>query len=170
MSLTTDIYDLIQPILTGTLIWADQNAPRPVIPYSMMKIMSVREVNKAHYSNVDNSGIQSVLGDREFTLNIQNFGLDAPFFVQAFLDKLRLTTNIDKFMAKKITAFDFGAVADISFLQDATAIEKRASVDIFMRYKSTLTDNVGAITTVNVEADDNSKAPVFTIIAVDPDL
>jgi hypothetical protein len=134
-----------------------------------MKIMSVREVNKEHYSNVDNAGIQTVLGDRELTLNIQHFGVDAPMVMQGFLNKLRLTTNIDKFMAKKIIAFNFGAVTDISFLNDATAIEKRASVDVFMRYKSSLTDNVGIIETVNIEADDNSSAPIYTIIPIDPD-
>ncbi len=70
-------------------------------------------------------------------------------------------------MAKKIVPFNTSAVLDISALLDATNIEKRASLDVFMRVKSTMTDNVGYIDTVNVEGDDNSLAPVYTIISVD---
>lgn len=168
MSLETDIYALMQPIIGGTVIWADQNSPRPPLPYSVMKINSIRFVNQDHYSNPDVNGIQTVKGDREFTLNVQRFGQsDVTSFLNSVVDKLRITTNIDKFMAKKLTAFNTEAVSDISALLDKTAIEKRATVDIFMRYKSSLTDNVGLIETVNVEGDDDSAAPIYTSIAID---
>lgn len=168
MNLETDVYSLMQPILGGTVIWADQNSPRPALPYSMMKIMGVRYVNQDHYSNPDVNGVQTIKGDREFTLNVQRFGQsDVTSFLNGVVDKLRLTTNIDKFMAKKLTAFNTGAVTDISALLDKTAIEKRATVDIFIRYKSSLTDNVGIIETANVEGDDDSSAPIYTVIAVD---
>ena len=168
MSLETDIYALMQPIIGGTVIWADQNSPRPPLPYSVMKINSIRFVNQDHYSNPDVNGIQTVKGDREFTLNVQRFGQsDVTSFLNSVVDKLRITTNIDKFMAKKLTAFNTEAVSDISALLDKTAIEKRATVDIFMRYKSSLTDNVGLIETASIEGDDDSTAPKYTSTAVD---
>ena len=168
MSLQTDVYDLMQPIIGGVVIFADQNKPRPPLPYSVIKINSVRYVNQDHYGDPDSNGIQTVKGDREFTLNVQMFGeSDVVSLLGGVVDRLRLTTNIDKFMAKKLTAFNTEAVTDISALLDSTVIEKRASVDIFMRYKSSLTDNVGVIGAVNVEGDDDSSAPKYTITVVD---
>ena len=168
MSLQTDVYDLMQPIIGGVVILADQNSPRPPLPYSVIKINSVRYVNQDHYGDPDNAGIQTVKGDREFTLNVQMFGeSDVVSSLSGVVDRLRLTTNIDKFMSKKLTAFNTEAVTDISALLDSTVIEKRASVDIFMRYKSSLTDNVGIIETASIEGDDDSSAPKYTSTAVD---
>jgi len=168
MSLESDLYDLLLPIVGGTLIWQDLNSPRPPLPYSAMKISSVRNINRDHYSDASALGVQTVKGDRELTLNLQHYGvLNAVTVLQTVSDKLKLTTNIDKFMAKKLVTFDASQVVDISALLDKTIIEKRASVDIMLRYKSSLTDNVGIIDTVNIEADDDSLAPIYTIEVID---
>lgn len=168
MSLETDIYSLFSTLIGSTVIFADQNKPRPALPYTAIKIGSMRYVNQDHYSDADNLGIQTVKGDREFTLSIQNYGKnDCVTFLNDVVGKLRLNTNIDKFMAKKIVPFNTSAVLDISGLVDNTNIEKRASLDVFMRVKSTMTDNVGYISQANVEGDDNSIAPIYDIIAVD---
>lgn len=168
MSLETDIYDLFQPIITGVVIWSDLNRPRPALPYSVMKISSLRDVNYDHYSDADIFGVQKVTGDRELTLSIQNFGKsDRVTFLAGVVGRLKLNTNIDKFMFKKIAPFDVSAINDISSLVDDTNIEKRANVDIFIRIKSNITDTVGIIDTVNVEGDDDSLAPIYTIVAVD---
>ena len=73
--------------------------------------------------------------------------------LQIVADKLQLTTVVDKFMAKKIAVYDVGQVVDISALLDKTIIEKRASLDIFMRIKLTQTDSVGLIEQVSVESE-----------------
>lgn len=166
MSLESDIHALIQPIVGGTVIFMDQSAPRPPLPYCAMKIMSVRYVNQDHYSDPTSLGIQTAKGDREFTLNIQRYQAyganSVTGILQNIVDRLRLSTTIDKFMARKLVAFNTGAVTDISALMDSTQIEKRASLDIFMRYKSSTIDNVGIIETVNVAAtyDGNGSAIV----------
>lgn len=162
MSLESDVYDLIQPLVGGTVIWMDQSAPRPALPYYAMKINSVRYVNRDWTGDPDANGNQPVTGDREFTLNIQRFQKYGPESVSGILqnvvDKLRLGTVIDKFQAKKLVAFDTGAVTDISALLDKTIIEKRAALDIFMRYKSRQIDVVEIVETVSVDANDDSDA------------
>jgi len=170
MTLESDLYALIQPLVGGTLIFLDQNSPRPALPYCGMKIMSRRHVNKDHYSDVDTNGVQTVTGDREFTLSIQRYqayGADSVTEkLQVVADKLRLNSVIDKFMAKGLAAFDTSQVQDISALLDKTQIEKRASLDIFMRYRSVQTDNVGIIDAANIEGRDNGVGnPVYAIDA-----
>lgn len=156
MSLETDIYSLIQPLCSGTLIWMDQSKTLPALPFTAMKISSRRMVNQDHYSDVDNNGVQTVKGDREFTLSLQRYqaydSTSVTELLQSISDKLHLTSIIDKFMAKKIAVYDVGPVQDISALLDKSTIEKRASLDIFMRIKLTQTDTVGVIETVIVES------------------
>lgn len=168
MTIASDIYTLLQPIIGGSVIFADQNAPRPALPYTTLKLSGFRRVNKDHYGDPNNSGIQTVKGDREFTVNIQHYGTqDAESLLNDVAGKLQLTTNIDKFMAKKISCFNTGVVNDLSTVINNTMIESRASLDIFCRVKSNMTDNVGIIDTVNIEASDNSLPGDYTIIAID---
>lgn len=167
MTLQTDIMEVMQPIIGGVVIWLDQNKPRPALPYSGIKIISRKRIMRDHYSNPDDNGIQTVQGDREFTLSVQTYGYDAPTDpLENAANKLQLETVRDKFQAKGLVAFDIGAIQDISALLDKTQIEKRANLDIFFRTKINQTDNVGLIETVNVEGRDNGVgSPVYTIVA-----
>ena len=157
MSLETDLYSLIHPLVSGTLIWMDQSKTLPALPFTAMKISGRRTVNGDWHSAPNASGVETVKGDREFTLSMQRhqaYGADSVTeLLQGVADKLRLTTNIDKFMAKKIAVYDVGSVTDISALLDKTVIEKRAALDIFMRVKISQADAVGLIEQVSVESE-----------------
>ena len=147
-TLKTRLYALLQPIMTGTVIWADQSSPRPAMPYTTLKLGSITEVGGEHYSDVDSEGIQTVIGVRECVLNVQRFGPDSVDSVQTFADKLRLNTNLDKFRVQEIACYDISPVTDIAQLLNGIAIEPRASVDVNIRFASNQSDNVGIIETV----------------------
>ena len=157
MSLESDLYALLYPLVGGTLIFSDQSKTLPALPFTAMKISSRRKVNMDHHSAPNSSGVETVKGDREFTLSMQRhqaYGADSVTeLLQSVADKLQLTTTVDKFMAKKIAVYDIGAVTDISALLDKTVIEKRALLEVFMRVKLTQTDNVGLIEQVSVESE-----------------
>lgn len=175
MSLETDLYSLMQPLIGGTVIWSDQSKTLPALPFTTMKISSRRKVNMDHHSAPNASGVETVKGDREFTLSMQRhqaYGADSVTEVlQAVADKLQLTTVVDKFMAKKIAAYDAGEVTDISALLDKTIIEKRAALDIFIRVKLTQLDTVGLIEQVSVESESIAGAEADSgdwVILIDP--
>lgn len=176
MSLETDIYALMQPLVGGTLIWMDQSKTLPALPFTAMKISSRRQVNMDWHSAPNASGVETVKGDREFTLSMQRhqaYGADSVTeLLQSVSDRIQLTTTVDKFMAKKIAVYDIGTVTDISALLDKTVIEKRAALDIMMRVKLTQTDNVGLIDTVSISSEhttnpDDTDSGIWTVI-VDP--
>lgn len=175
MSMETDLMALIQPLVGGTVVFMDQNSPRPPLPFCAMKIKSVVPINRDHYSAPDANGVQSVIGDRQFTLSIQRYqaygaeSVTTP--LQTISDKLRLVSVQDKFSKKNLVAYDTMAVTDISELIDKAQIEKRANLDIMMRYKSRLTDTVGFISTASIEsvptvptADKDSGAWIVTAV------
>jgi hypothetical protein len=168
MTLKTDLFTLIDPLVSETLIWADGNSPRPALPYVAMKVMGIRRINGDWRSeSVGSDGLQTVKGDREFTLNIQRFGTDSVESLSTLADKLRLTTNIEKFNTAKLPIIDAEDVVDVAALLDNSQIEPRASLDVFLRLKSSLTDNVGYIDTVEIETvtikPDGTDMPIGTI-------
>jgi len=154
MTLRTDLRALFFPLFglpEGKVIWQDENAPRPALPYVAMKVMSQRFVKQDHYANPDANGVQKVQGDRELTLNIQYLGPDSVQNLEAVVDKLRLNSVLDRFMAAKYVAFNTAQVTDIAALLDKAQIEPRASMDVFIRTKKYQDDQVGFINTANID-------------------
>ena len=147
-TLKTRLYTLIQPILGGTVIWADQTGPRPALPYSTMRLGVITTVGEPHYSDVDNAGVQTVITARESVLNINRFGVDSVATIETLSDKLLLNSNLDKFAVLEVAIFDMSAVTDIAQLLNGIAIEPRASVDMSIRWQSNQLDTVGIIETV----------------------
>jgi len=147
-TLKTRLYTLIQPIMGGTVIWADQTGPRPPLPYSTLRLGVITTVGEPHYSDVDSGGLQTVLAVRESVLNVNRFGNDSVSTVETFSDKLLLNSNLDKFSLNEISVFDMSAVTDIAQLLNGIAIEPRASIDLSIRWESDQVDNVGIIDTV----------------------
>ena len=149
------------------VIWMNENAPRPIIPYLAIKISPARRIGKDWYSDINDIGLQTVIGDREFTLSIQVYGAESPVsYLQDFADKLQLISVGDRFRAKGMAIRDSKPVLDISALMTNTKIEKRANLDVVIGYRSIQTDNVGIIETANIEGRDNGiNSPVYTIIA-----
>jgi hypothetical protein len=155
MTLRTDLRALFFPLFglpEGKVIWQDENAPRPALPYVAMKVMSQRFVKQDHYSNPDSSGVQIVSGDRELTLNIQYFGADSVQNLESVVDKLRLNSVLDRFMVAKYVAFNTAQVTDVAALLDKAQIEPRASMDVFIRTKKYQNDQVGFIDTANISS------------------
>lgn len=147
-TLKTRLYTLIQPILGGTVIWADQTGPRPALPYSTMRLGVITTVGEPNYSDVDNAGVQTVITARESVLNINRFGVDSVATIETLSDKLLLNSNLDKFSVLEVAIFDMSAVTDIAQLLNGIAIEPRASVDVSIRWQSNQLDTVGIIETV----------------------
>lgn len=164
MTLRSDIYGLIDPLLTETVIWSDSNAPRPALPYVALKVMGIRRVNQDHYEEkIGADGIQTVKGDREFTLNIQRFGTSSVEALDTLTNKLRLNTVRDKFFVAKLPLISADDVTDVAALLDKSQIEPRASLDVFIRMKSELADNVGYIDTVVIVASVGGYGDTVTV-------
>lgn len=151
--LKTTIYTLLQPILGETVIWADQSAPRPALPYTTIKFGVINKVGRSYYSNVDNVGVQSVFSVLESVLNVQRFGADSVSALQTFTEKMQLSTNIEKLSVQDISLFDISPVTDIAELLNGISIEPRASVDLYFRWTSKQTDAVGIIEFVDINGD-----------------
>ena len=149
MTLKSDLYGLIQPLIDETTIWMDQSTPRPALPYVGMRINNRIRVKSDHYSDSDDEGVITIAGDREFTLNVQRYGHDSVNVLDSLADNLRKVTVIEAFAAKKIAVIETASQSlDISFSQDGVKYEPRASIDLRFRVRSSIADTVGYFDTV----------------------
>lgn len=150
MSIQSDLYELIKSAIgVDELVFADQNAPRPPLPYWTMSITPRRTIGGASYSQgVDINGDQSVRGVVEATVQLQRFGDNSASYCADLSDSLSRTTISEDWQLKKIALYDVGPVLSVPYRMDGSSLEPRAIVDLFVRFGTELLDRVGIIDTV----------------------
>lgn len=163
--LETNIRDVLETVIPGKMIRMNQNAPRPVLPYTAWMINGSRSDGMDEYSAAADDGSQTVRGNREFTLTIQHYSENAPVeFLQNVRDKLSLISVMDEFLVRGISVYSATKVDDISMKME-TQIEPRATMDVFARYRSEVVDNVGVIETADITGtDDGVGSPTYHVI------
>lgn len=153
-NLKPDLYTLVKALVGAeTLVFADQNAPRPALPYWTIRVQVQRAVGGDYYSQgVTNDGDQQVDGVREATIQVQRIGADSDLKVAELRDNLSKTTALEQWQLKDLALYDTGDVQNVPFPLDKSQLEPRASVDLFVRFGSKILDRVGAIEVVSVAA------------------
>jgi hypothetical protein len=154
MSLKSTLQALIKAVIGDeALIFADQNSPRPSLPYWTMRISAQRAIGVDAYSQgVDDDGDQLVTGVREVTVQMQRFGTDSDVACADLRDNLSRTTILEQWQIQKIALYDIGDVLNVPYKLDNSQLEPRASVDLFVRFGTELLDRVGVIETVETAA------------------
>lgn len=155
MSLHSDLQELIAARVDGeTVIFADQNAPRPSLPYWTIRVGVARRLGREHFSQgVDVNLDQTVSGVREVTVQVQRHGYESEQKAMDLRDSLFLTTVNEAWQLKKLSLYNAGDVQNIPFRLDNSQLEPRASLDLFVRFGAVLKDNVGAIETVEIATE-----------------
>ena len=154
MTVKATLYTLVKALIGAeTLVFADQNAPRPPLPYWTIRLAAQRAVGEDAYSQgVDANGDQTVSGVREITVQVQRFGPDSDVACADLRDNLSRTTVSETWQVKKIALYDVGDVLNVPYKLDNSQLEPRASVDLFVRFGTELLDRVGWIDTVEMDA------------------
>jgi hypothetical protein len=149
------VHQLISDLVTPeVLIFADQNAPRPPLPYWTIRLSTQRLVGKDSYSQgVDNNGDQAVSGVREITVQVQRLGENSVDFCADLRDSLSRTTVNETWQVEKIALYDVGDVLNIPYKLDNSQLEPRASIDLFIRFGTEILDRVGWVETVETNAN-----------------
>lgn len=117
----------------NAVVWQDQNAPMPPLPFIDMKIESISSSGKDFEDMPDDNGCRVLHGTREFTVAIRCFSLWSPL---VYLDDLLLTLNMADVSAelnrKGIVVVKYDSPIDTTFLEDSQRI-KRADASIYCR-------------------------------------
>lgn len=157
-TLKTKLYALVKASIgSETVIWADQNSPRPAFPFWTVRLQSLRSVGESDKGQgVSNAGAQAVQNVREGTVAVQRFGTDSDIACQGLKDTLTMTSVTDQWYTNSIALFDVGNVVNLTAKLDNSQLEPRAALDLFIRFNSIVTDTgagVGAIETVEATGE-----------------
>lgn len=134
----------------ASVIFLNENAPRPAQPYVTLFLSSLNQIGEDYTPESDVNGLIDMVGDREFTLQIQTYGGDCITRLENLRSSLQMQTVLDTLRANGIVFVNHFAISDVTELLDSR-FEKRAAMDVLFRIGQNYTDNLGLIQTVQVE-------------------
>lgn len=164
----TAIYTIIKSLVgSETLIWGNQNGPRPQLPYWTMVVQTTARVGTdARSQGTDGDGVQTVYGVRNATLALQRYGADSVQACVDVLDQLGRQSVIEAFSSSQIEIYDVGRINDTTITLDNATREPRASMDIMLRYGTELPDTVGYIETVHATDIDDDTIDIISVASI----
>lgn len=119
----------VSPMGMPVIYW-QPNSPRPTVPYISLFISQITAVNQDWSSGVtDINGAIAMKGDRQFTLEIQGYGLDPLTLMENIRTSLQKQSVLDTLRANGIAFYSSLTINDITELVDSQ-YEHRAHLDI----------------------------------------
>lgn len=157
---------LLTSLIDIPIIRANQNGPRPNLPYATYQVTSRVTIGSDDYGLVDGSGLMPIKGTREGTIMVNFFGGDARENADNLVNSIRKTTSRYAMRRLKMVISNTGNVNDLTALRDSANFEPMANVDLSFRYTTNYTDDVGLIETVDATGNVGGET-VHKTITVD---
>jgi hypothetical protein len=134
----------------ASVIFLNENAPRPAQPYVTLFLSSLNQIGEDYTPESDVNGLVDMVGDREFTLQIQTYGGDCITRLENLRSSLQMQTVLDTLRANGIVFVNHFGINDLTELLDSR-FEKRGAMDVLFRIGQNYTDNLGLVETIEVE-------------------
>ena len=148
---------------------AQTNMPKQTKNFAKLRYYGHNQEVPSEGVGTDIAGEEMVISRNQLTCEVQFYatsGYDACQALQQLVDGFDRRLIIDRMDAGGLVMIEANPVQDISELLDDTTWETRASVDIMIRYTSTVTDDIGYIDTVEITGntkDSLSELPDINI-------
>lgn len=138
------------PLGMPVVFW-QQNAPRPLVPYVTLFLNNFIAVNQDWTNDsTDNSGIVNMKGDRNFTLSINAYGGTDPLtLLENMRSSLQKESVLNALRVNGIAFYQSPSIFDLSDLIDSQ-FEKRAQMDVIFGIGQTYTDTTGYFNLVQI--------------------
>ena len=152
-SVRTSLYNwVIANVPNGMpAIYLYNNSPRPTVDYLSLYISQVTQIGWDYTQDpLDDSGIAEMVGDREFTFQIQGYGGDPLTVLNNLRSSLQKQTVLDSLRASGIVFANWFSINDITDLVDSR-FEQRGTLDILFRMADVYDDNLGVIDSIVLE-------------------
>lgn len=159
----TSLYDAISSIVTPIeVIFYYPNAPRPENPYITLNLDSLVRIGDDYIPRPDTDGESTMIGDREFTLQIQCYGNNCLTTLEKIRSSLQKPSVLDTLRDDNIVFVNSLNITNITALLD-TEWEQRGAMDLLFRIANTDEENLGVIETVEIEEEfSNGNAVVYS--------
>lgn len=171
------LVDWAQEVTGLEVVWAEENAPQPTMPYVLLDWLVLPSgVGDDYFSQQEDAAASSVglvlEGVRRGTLNVQVLsastgpGRSAPYFVDLLINSLNADTiNLGYFAPNRMAVWGNEPIDKGAFAMDKTAIS-RAGVDLILGFAAgvgTPGETIGTIRNASVNATLSSPALTATL-------
>lgn len=131
------------------VLWADQDAPRPSLPYALLKLLVFGKVGTDENRLRDDDLIVDIVGQRDITISLNTLGAQAFENMAALQNSLCLDAVRQDFNVANLAYASDTGPTDISQLLE-TVIEPRAQMDIVFHHAQVTTEDQGRIEEVQL--------------------
>jgi hypothetical protein len=152
------------------VIYLYANAPRPTVDYVSLYITSVTQIGRDWTQEpLTISGSSAMVGDREFTLQVQAYGGDPLTVLEGLRTSLQTASVLASLRVAGLVYVDWFPIQDTTELVDSR-YENRGSLDLRWRIANVYTDSLGEIGQVIIQAnfDNVNGVPIYTPILTIP--
>ncbi len=131
-----------------TVVFANQNAPRPAYPYITVHKTVSAETEHSTIEPPNDEGMADMVDDQTISISLQSFGDGAADIMENLRNSLKKVTTLQYFRDKEMPF-----IRILSGINDLTTVigsrqEERAGMDLEFRAANVVTDDVGLIESV----------------------
>lgn len=152
------IYDIVTSIAGMTVIWRDQNAPRPTKPYMTLGFGTSNPSDHPTRGALTVDGKQDVTKWVTSVLQVMCYGSDSYMRLLDLSTRLGFTTVGDRCQAANIGLGRFVSLNNLPVAVDKSQYEDRSILELEVLWVNTLTDEPGRIEQVVVTGSDTGAA------------
>ncbi|MDI9250281.1 hypothetical protein QMZ25_16900 [Stenotrophomonas sp. RS-48] len=145
-----EIRALIAKATTLQVIFANQNGPRPKLPYITVRVDTAPRAPLLE-ADLSDDGNQTYAAHRDATVELQCFGDGSFDALDDLSQRLKGPYMVAAGYAANIAVYATDSVQNIPVLRDGAKYEPRAVLDIGIRYTKQHDEEVGLIKTVQGE-------------------
>lgn len=149
---------------------AQQNMPKQSKTYCTLRYYSYGQEVPYEHILTTTAGEQLTISRQTLVCEVQMFatsGTDACAALQNLINAFDRQTIIDQLKTSDIAIVSAEPVQDISALLDNTVWETRASVDITIRFTSTVSDDVGYVDKVEITGKTSDSVTTIPDMNID---
>jgi len=140
------------PILV-VVIFADQNSPRPNLPYAVVRIDTIIDVGFDEVREIDSvTNIATIGGQRQATVTVDYFGPNPLVEITKAFNALEKQNVLDQLSASGIAILDKNDIQNLTDMLE-TIFEERASFDFFLGFADNVEDDLGIIESTEVTGE-----------------
>lgn len=151
------MYDFINGLTTWTVAWSEESAPAPDEYHLMLRITGVPKVAQDGTTFDTETGVLTITGNREFTLELQAYGAGAFALLTAIDSAVEKPSVLAGLREDGIVYVDSEPVQNLTYLIE-TRYRERAALDIRFRTAETQTDDVGYFDHVEGEGENTTQS------------
>lgn len=132
-----------------TIIFADQNSPRPIEPYAVIRLSNVVKIGQDEFRDLQDDGIVTIGGQRRMTVSVSYFGTNPLQEISKAYNSLDKQSIQYLFQNAEVAIVEKMEIQNLTSMLE-TRFEPRAFFDFWISFADNIEDDLGIIEQVEL--------------------